>query len=167
MRKLEAPLPSVDFIRWHRVYTLAVKIGELAEQAAVNIQTVRFYERRGLLPEPPRRESGYRIYSSDDLHRLRFIRQAKALGFSLKEIAVILRMRERGRCPCGEVTRIGERHLEELGQQIERLRRFHGELSRAVKAWKRMNSQRVSADAICVLIERTMPRTDYKQRRRK
>lgn len=144
-----------------------MKIGELAEQAAVNIQTVRFYERQGLLPEPPRRESGYRIYGSGDLHRLRFIRQAKVLGFSLKEIATILQMRERGRCPCGEVTRIGQRHLEELGAQIQRLRGFHAELSRAVKAWKRMDNQKVSADAICVLIERTMQRADHKQRRRK
>lgn len=133
-----------------------MKTGELAKQAGVNVQTVRFYERQGLLPEPPRRESGYRIYSSGDLHRLRFIRQAKVLGFSLKEIATILRMRERGRCPCGEVTRIGKRHLQELREQIGRMRRFYADLSRAVKAWKRMGNQRVSADAICVLIERTM-----------
>ncbi len=143
-----------------------MKIGELAKQAGVNVQTVRFYERQGLLPDPPRRESGYRIYSSGDLHRLRFIRQAKVLGFSLKEIATILRMRERGRCPCGEVTRIGERHLQELGEQIQRLQRFHAELSRAVRAWKRLGEQKVSGDAICVLIERTMNGTGNKARRK-
>jgi len=144
-----------------------VKIGELAKQAGVNVQTVRFYERHGLLSEPPRRESGYRIYSSEDLHRLRFIRQAKALGFSLKEITAILQMRARGRCPCGEVTRIGERHLQELGEQIKRLHRFHAELSRAVRVWKRLGEQKVSADAICVLIERTMESTDHQNTRRK
>ena len=136
-------------------------------QAGVNVQTVRFYERQGLLPEPPRRESGYRIYGLGDLHRLRFIRQAKVLGFSLKEIATILRMRERGSCPCGEVTRIGERHLQELGKQITRMRRFYTDLSRAVRVWKRMGNQRVSADAICVLIESTMENRGHKNTQRK
>lgn len=144
-----------------------MRIGELAKQGGVNVQTVRFYERQGLLLEPPRRESGYRIYGSGDLHRLCFIRQAKVLGFSLKEIATILQMRERGRCPCGQVTRIGERHLQELGEQIRRMRRFYADLSRAVKTWKRLGNQRVSADAICVLIERTMESADYKNTRRK
>ena len=134
----------------------SLTIGRLAKQAGVNLETVRFYERRGLLPEPMRKESGYRIYGADDLHRLRFIRQAKTLGFSLNEIATILQMRERGKCPCGEVTKIGEKHLRDLGQQIERLRIFYADLSRAVKNWKRLGQQRVSADAICVLIERTM-----------
>lgn len=144
-----------------------MRIGELAKQGGVNVQTVRFYERQGLLPEPPRRESGYRIYSSEDLRRLRFIRQAKVLGFSLQEIATILRMRERGRCPCGEVTRIGEKHLHELGEQMKRLRGFHAELSRAVRAWKRLGEQRVSGDAICLLIERTMDRASDNNGRRK
>ncbi len=143
-----------------------VKIGNLARQAGVSVQTVRFYERQGLLPEPPRRESGYRIYGAEDLHRLRFIRQAKALGFSLKEIATILQMREHGKCPCGEVTSVGERHLHELGEQIDRLRRFHAELSRAVNSWKRMGNQKVSADAVCVLIERTMEGINHKRARR-
>lgn len=131
-------------------------IGRLAKQAGVNLETVRYYERRELLPEPMRKESGYRVYGPDDLHRLRFIRQAKSLGFSLNEIAEILRMRDKGKCPCVEVTKIGEKHLRDLGEQIKRLRSFHHELSRAVKAWKRMGEQKVSADAICVLIERTM-----------
>lgn len=142
-----------------------MKIGELAKQVGVNVQTVRFYERRGLLPEPMRKESGYRIYGPNDLHRLRFIRQAKSLGFSLNEIAIILRMRERGKCPCGKVTKIGEEHLRDLGRQIDRLRRFHAELSRAVRTWKRLGEQRVSADAICVLIERTMDGTQKKEKR--
>ena len=142
-----------------------MKIGELAKQVGVNVQTVRFYERRELLPEPMRKESGYRTYGPDDLHRLRFIRHAKTLGFSLNEIATILRMRERGKCPCGEVTKIGERHLHDLAQQIKRLHRFQAELSRAVKTWKRLGEQRVSADAICVLIERTMDRVGKKEKR--
>jgi len=142
-----------------------MKIGELAKQVGVNVQTVRFYERRELLPEPMRKESGYRTYGPDDLRRLRFIRHAKTLGFTLTEIATILRMREKGKCPCGEVTKIGQKHLRDLAQQIGRLHRFQAELSRAVKTWKRLGEQRVSADAICVLIERTMDGAGKKEKK--
>lgn len=82
-----------------------MRIGELARQAGVNIQTVRFYERKGLLPAPRRKPSGYRLYTDEDLHRLRFIRRAKALGFSLEEIREVLHMRAEGgpadRALCG------------------------------------------------------------------
>lgn len=76
-----------------------MQIGEFAKHAGVNIQKVRFYERKRLLPAPERKASGYRIYSDEDLHRLRFIRQAKALGFSLDEIREILAMRARAQAP--------------------------------------------------------------------
>lgn len=133
-----------------------MKTGELAKQGGVSVEAIRFYERKGLLKEPPRTNSGYRSYGEGDVRQLGFIRQAKSLGFSLKEIRTILRLRENGKCPCGEVTRIGEAHLRDLGRQINLLQRFHAELSRAVKAWRRTGAQRVSGDAICVLIERTM-----------
>src|SRR2546430_15399315 len=94
-----------------------MQIGELAKRSAVTVQTVRFYERLRLLPEPQRKDSGYRVYSGPDLKRLLFVRQAKSLGFSLDEIREILRMRERGHCPCGEVITIAERHLRaEIGR---------------------------------------------------
>lgn len=67
-----------------------MKIGELAQRAAVNIDTVRYYERQGLLPAPKRLASGYRVYTLDDVARLRFVRRAKALGFTLIEIRELL-----------------------------------------------------------------------------
>ena len=67
-------------------------IGRLAEQAGVGIDTVRYYEREGLLPAPPRRASGYRDYPADSVARLRFIRRAKDLGFALNEIAELLEL---------------------------------------------------------------------------
>ena len=70
-----------------------MKIGEFAKQAGVNVQTVRYYERRGLLPEPERRASGYRKYSTDCLQRLQFIRRAQELGFTLAEIGDLLALR--------------------------------------------------------------------------
>ena len=126
------------------------------------MQTVRFYEQFGLLPKPPRKESGYRIYSEPDARRLLFIRQAKSLGFSLQEIRDILRTREQGDCPCNEVIGIAKRHLRELERQIQDLSKFRQELHRAVRQWKR-SAKKVSADAICVLIERTLAHSPAKR----
>ena len=133
-----------------------MQIGEIAKQAGVNIQTVRFYERRKLLPEPARTESGYREYGSQELRQLHFIRQAKSLGFSLDEIRDIIRSRGRGECPCTDVINIAERHLHGVTKQIQALQKFKGELSHAVRHWKKAGKQTLSAGAICTLIERTM-----------
>ncbi len=70
-----------------------LKIGHLAKQAGVNLETVRFYERRGLLPRPPRSASGYRLFPAGAARRLRFIRRAQELGFSLNEIQELLSLR--------------------------------------------------------------------------
>ena len=70
-----------------------MKIGEFAHDAGVNVQTVRYYERRGLLPEPDRRPSGYREYGPDALDRLHFIKRAQELGFTLTEIRELLALR--------------------------------------------------------------------------
>ncbi len=71
----------------------SLTIGHLAREAGVNLETVRYYERRGLLPKPPRSASGYRLFPSDAARRLRFIRRAQELGFSLKEIRELLWLR--------------------------------------------------------------------------
>ncbi|HVH88902.1 MAG TPA: heavy metal-responsive transcriptional regulator [Terriglobales bacterium] len=139
-----------------------MQIGELAKSAGVTVQTIRFYERKGLLPSPPRKESGYRVYGEDDTRRMQFIRQAKGLGFSLDEINSILRMRGRGACPCNEVIGIAERHLADTEQQIRRLLRFRDELSRTLALWRRSKRRTMSGDAICTLIERTLERTGGK-----
>ena len=133
-----------------------MQIGELAQQAGVTVQTVRFYERRRLLPEPARSDSGYRSYGPEELKRLQFIRQAKRLGFSLHEIREIIRSRDRGGCPCTNVISMAERHLADVSEQIDKLESFRNELARALKSWKRAGKQTLSAGAICTLIERTM-----------
>lgn len=133
-----------------------MQIGKLAEQAGVNVQTVRFYERRKLLPEPPRTVSGYRQYGKPELKQLRFIRQAKSLGFTLDEIRAIIRSRGRGQCPCTDVIEIAERHLRNVSEQIQTLETFKNELTTAIRQWKRAGKQRVEGGAICTLIERTM-----------
>lgn len=133
-----------------------MQIGKLATEAGVSVQTIRFYERRGLLPEPRRRESGYRLYGDEDLHRLRFIRQAKALGFSLDETGEFLGMRTRGLCPCAGVIKVGEQHLRDVEQEIAKLQGFRHELRRAIRKWKTSGQRKIEAGAFCTLIERTM-----------
>src|SRR6266404_603635 len=71
----------------------SLTIGRLAKEAGVNLETVRYYERQGLLPKPPRSASGYRLFPTDAARRLRFIRRAQELGFSLKEIRELLSLR--------------------------------------------------------------------------
>src|SRR5919199_5139981 len=81
----------------------ALTIGQIARRAGVGVETVRFYERQGLLEEPARKESGYRQYPEDVVARLRFIKRAKELGFSLKEIKELLALRVDPATTCAEV----------------------------------------------------------------
>jgi MerR family mercuric resistance operon transcriptional regulator len=105
---------------------MTYSIGELAQAAGVSVETLRFYERRGLMPEPPRTSSGYRRYGPDDHWRLGFVQRAKALGFRLSEIAALLG--DGGARSVDEVTRIAssrlaaiERELIELTARRDRL----------------------------------------------
>src|SRR5499426_3655799 len=78
-------------------------IGQVAKQAKVNIETLRYYERRGLIPRPHRTVSNYRVYSSENLRRVKFIKQAQGLGFSLQEIKKLLALRATPRARCADV----------------------------------------------------------------
>ena len=98
----------------------------------------------------------YRIYGEKDVHRLQFIRHAKALGFTLDEIKHVLILREKEAYPCGEVRRIGEERLTQLDSQIAELTTFRNQLARAVSRWRRSPDAAPSGDAICTLIERSM-----------
>ena len=111
-------------------------IGQLAKRAGVGIETVRFYEREGLIPEPPRRPSGYRDYPSDTVTRIVFIRRAKELGFSLKEINELLDFRVRPRRSCASVQRSAEAKIADIDGKIanlQRMRRALKDLTRACK----------------------------------
>ena len=82
---------------------IGLTIGKLAKQGRVNLETIRYYEREGLVPKPRRLASGYRIFSSEDVRRVRFIKQAQELGFSLKEIKELLALRVRPGTTCADV----------------------------------------------------------------
>ncbi|HET7565532.1 MAG TPA: MerR family transcriptional regulator [Gemmatimonadaceae bacterium] len=102
----------------------AMTIGELARRANVNVQTVRYYERRGLLAEPHRTPSGYRQYSDTTLDRLRFIKRAQELGFTLSEIEELLVLRLDPRTTAAEVKARAEAKLEDVDRRIHDLERI-------------------------------------------
>ncbi len=105
-----------------------MRIGELAEQVGVNPKTIRYYESIGLLPQPPRTEAGYRIYSSDAEARLVFIKTAQHLGLSLDEIREVLALREAGSAPCQHVRGMLRQQVRTISQRITELRRLRDEL---------------------------------------
>jgi MerR family mercuric resistance operon transcriptional regulator len=114
--------------------TVALRIGTLARAAGVGVETVRFYERQGLLPEPPRAPSGYRQYPGDAVDRLKFIRRAQGLGFTLREISELLDLRVDEVASCGHVEAQAREKLEQVAGKIEELRRMEMALQRLVEA---------------------------------
>jgi MerR family copper efflux transcriptional regulator len=106
-------------------------IGELAAAARLNIETIRYYEREGILPEPPRTASGYRQYSDADRWRLAFIRRGKGLGFTLKEIAELLGAEEQR--SVDEVVNLAVKRLALVEHQIEALTASRDQLRRLIE----------------------------------
>lgn len=109
-----------------------MKIGTLARQADVAIDTVRYYERQGLLPAPERTETGYRSYAPDDVARLRFIRRAKTLGFTLGEIRELLELTGRREQDMAGVKSAAIQKLADVDARIAELQRMRGGLERLV-----------------------------------
>ncbi len=106
-------------------------IGTLAKQAGVNVETIRYYQRRGLVPEPDRPLGGIRRYEPAHVRRLRFIRQAQTLGFTLEEVTDLLSL-EDGR-HCREAERLGSRKLAIVRERMAQLRRVERALTALVK----------------------------------
>ena len=109
--------------------------GELSRLAGVSSDTLRHYERLGVLPKPPRTNGGYRDYPANSLERVRLIQSALKVGFSLPELATILRMRDRGEVPCHRVRAIAEHKLQDIKQQINDLLSTSDQLERILKDW--------------------------------
>ena len=111
-----------------------MKIGEVAKAAGIGIDAVRFYEREGLIPEPARRPSGYRMYSPDVVLSLRFIRRAKELGFSLKEIAELLSLETAAAATAADVRKLAETKLADIEERIRALQRMRRALRKATES---------------------------------
>lgn len=105
-----------------------LSIGQVAKATDVGIETIRFYEREGLLAEPPRRRSGYRQYPPEAVARVRFIRRAKELGFTLKEIGELLDLRIDPERSCADVRALARAKLRDVEAKMDDLRRIQGAL---------------------------------------
>jgi MerR family mercuric resistance operon transcriptional regulator len=99
-------------------------IGELSRRTGVNIETIRYYERIGVMPRPARSEGGHRVFSDEQLRRLSFIKRSRELGFSLDEIRAMLRLVDEGTLTCGEIHAMTSAHLKTVQKKISDLRRL-------------------------------------------
>jgi MerR family mercuric resistance operon transcriptional regulator len=102
----------------------SLTIGQLAKATQVGVETVRYYERRGLLPEPPRRESGYRQFPLEAIRRIRFIKRAQNLGFSLREISRLLSLSDGQEAGCEEVRQFALEKVREIEMKIDHFTRL-------------------------------------------
>ena len=109
-------------------------IGKVASQADIGVETIRFYEREGLIENPPRRQSGYRQYEPGVVDRLRFIRRAKDLGFTLREIKELLELRLDPSSTCGDVKGRAEQKIAAIQVKLRELQRMKRALGRLVAA---------------------------------
>lgn len=107
-------------------------IGKLAAQSGVNLETVRYYERIGLMPEPDRTEGGHRLYAEPHRQRLAFIRRGRELGFSIEDIRALLELAEPGHRSCDDVQVIAAAHLADVRTKIADLARLEGILAATV-----------------------------------
>lgn len=103
--------------------------GQLAGQGGVNIATIRYYEKRGLLPDAPRSRAGYRLYAVDALRRLHFIKQAQVLGFSLDEISELLSLRMQAGTTCADIRTRAQEKISDVERKIADLEQIKVALS--------------------------------------
>lgn len=133
----------------------SLKVGTVAKEAGVGVQTLHYYERLGLLPKPRRSAANYRLYSPETVRRVGFIKKAQAVGLTLEETKQILDLKDHGRAPCHQVVELGKKHLQEIDARLAQLRTFHRRLVRSVSEWgKDDRPGRVCAGEFCDLIER-------------
>ena len=128
--------------------TESLTIGRLAREVGINLETVRYYERRGLLPKPPRTASGYRLFPAEAARRLRFIRRAQELGFSLGEIRDLLSLRATSTAKSADVKRRTEEKIADIDSKIRSLEAIRKTLSSLSNACSGCGSIRD-----CVILE--------------
>jgi MerR family copper efflux transcriptional regulator len=130
------------------------RIGEVAKQSNISIKTIRYYEELGLLKTVGRTESGYRLFSSDVLIRLKFIKQAQRLGLSLSEIKEFLEIYNQNEQPCKHIQLKLKQKLEIIEQQIQQLQRLQQELKGLLLGWSNFSEQ--TEETICPILQKNL-----------
>jgi DNA-binding transcriptional MerR regulator len=125
----------VDLGAHSKVYPLgmALTVSALADQAGLSADTVRYYERVGLLPEPARSPAGYRLYDQAAVGRLRLIKGAQRAGLRLREIGELLQVADQGQCPCGHTETLLRQRLGEVQAELDRLRALEADLAKLLE----------------------------------
>lgn len=109
-------------------------VGEVAKASGVGVETIRFYEREGLIAEPPRRQSGYRQYPFETVRKVRFIRRAKDLGFTLKEIGELLSLRVESNTTCADVRMMARAKIANIEGKLTEMERMKAALERLARS---------------------------------
>ena len=133
--------------------------GELAELAGVSTDTLRHYERMGLIPRPPRSANGYRHYPVETSDRVRLVQRALAVGFSLEELSRILGQRDNGKAPCREVRALAQAKLTDLERRLAELESLRRELKTILEDWDLRLAQTEPGGRANLLI--SLPATDF------
>ena len=115
-----------------------LRSGELARQLGISPDSLRLYERKGLLPRPPRSENGYRSYPPEALNRVRVIRAALSIGFTLEELAEIFSVRDRGDAPCSRVRELAGQKVKHLQRKIAALSQLRDQVEGVLKQWDKV-----------------------------
>lgn len=124
----------IDNMKQQNTNAETFSIGQVAKRAGLGIETIRFYERKGLIKDPPRRPSGYREYSENVISKLIFIQRAKELGFSLKEISELLSLKLDSKTTCKSVKKKTEEKLSDIDRKIKALQRIKKALQKLSQA---------------------------------
>ncbi len=128
---------------------MKLTVGQLAKETGINLETVRYYENIGLLPEPKRTESGYRIYDETDIKRLIFINRAKELGFTLKETKELFELKIESEKTCGDVKRLATNKITDIEQKINDLLKIKNVLQKLVS---KCTNEEITTDE-CPILE--------------
>jgi DNA-binding transcriptional MerR regulator len=134
-----------------------IYIRDVAASVWLTPQAIRFYEQLGLIEKPQRTNGGYRVYSAETVERIRFIKDAQKLGFSLDEIREVLRLKYSGQSPCECVRRMLNRKLKELRDKIRQMDRMQREISACLQASRKRVRLPHAASLICPIVQGDRP----------
>lgn len=129
-----------------------MNIGDLSQTCGVPTQTIRFYEKRGLLPEPERQPNGYRTYDQATVERVSFIRRAQGASLTLAEIGSVLELRAEGRTPCTHVSQLLATKLDDVEERISELRTLRKELTSLIDSSQHLDPADCTDRDICHIL---------------
>ena len=129
-----------------------MQIGEVAQKVGLATSAIRFYEDKGLIPEPHRTEAGYRDYDPAVVDRIRFIRAGQAVGLTLRELNQVLQIRDGGHSPCRHVTDLLDTRIHDVDQRIEELRNLRRDLTAMRRNASRVDPADCPPESVCRIV---------------